>query len=168
MPQVIGLTAAAQQVKSAVPREAGEWNEEKFLEALRSNRNVDEANVVERILRRAEEEGWAIWWGRGALQGSLFLGFRRDNFAKGDYWLVSFWTPGRVEVQFKTLRSRPPFDKEDLRRELMQRFNQLPGVQLDAQNIGGLPSFQIAALTDDAAFAQLFEVLKWLQEQMTS
>ena len=67
----------------------------------------------------------------------------------------------RIEVVFQWLRTRRPFDEEQLREEFRQLCNRTPGVDLPAVKIGLRPSFPLSVLADDEARERLQDALEW-------
>ena len=71
------------------------------------------------------------------------------------------------EVVFQHLSSRAPFDDIQLREELRQRLNKIPGVDLPASKINLRPAFPLARLADPAALGLFIETLDWFQHEAT-
>jgi len=68
---------------------------------------------------------------------------------------------GRIEVPFRRMRLRPPFDDITVRKELRQRLNAVPGIKLPAGKIGMRPSFEVNLLADAFVAAEVTDVLEW-------
>jgi hypothetical protein len=62
------------------------------------------------------------------------------------HWIISVWTYGRLEVQFQMMASKPPFSDLALRRELLARLNEIPGVQFGDEVLERRPSIQLSVL----------------------
>ena len=70
-------------------------------------------------------------------------------------------TPASAAIQFMFM-NQPPFDDLDQRRELLRRFNELPGVELPPDSITRRPRIPLSQLAADPNFAAGFEgVLDW-------
>jgi hypothetical protein len=78
---------------------------------------------------------------------------------------ISIWTYGRIEVQFQWMKVRPPFSDEIKRRELCDRLNQIPGVEIPDDAITRRPSIPLEVLTKDTVLRQFLDVLDWYIEQ---
>ena len=77
-------------------------------------------------------------------------------------WPIAIYPrTGSVEVVFQHLSRRPPFDDLSLRRELLDRLNQIDGINLPAAKLSMRPSFPITALGSQSAVAAAGEVLEW-------
>ncbi|MGZ4852968.1 MAG: hypothetical protein ACXV3D_07255 [Halobacteriota archaeon] len=108
VPRVMGLTARSADVKRLGKREKKKWDEASFFEALSAEHETD-APTARRILEWAQKLGLRIWWGEGATWGSYYPMIDYNGMA---YWTISVWTYGTIEIQFETLKTRPPFDDE--------------------------------------------------------
>ena len=53
-----------------------------------------------------------------------------------------------------------------MRRELVRRLNQIPNVSVPEGNLGGLPSFPLATLTDGAALRAFLSTLEWFYAEV--
>jgi hypothetical protein len=159
VPRVVGQTAQAQGKKTTAVRESRQWDQTSFLEDLSRRHGADAAQVAAKTLAWARSRGLRLWWGKGDKDGSCFPMF---DYQREQYWLVSLWTYGRCEVQFQMMASKPPFADEAKRLELLDRFNQIPGLNLPQDGIHRRPSFPLALLKDEPALNQFLEVLDWM------
>ena len=82
------------------------------------------------------------------------------------YWLISFWTYGRLNVLFQQMATKPPFDDEALRVDLLRRVNDILDVNLPPDGINRLPAFPIAVLKTGTRLEQFLGVLDWIVEQV--
>jgi len=60
------------------------------------------------------------------------------------------------------MKSRPPFDQEEKRRELRCRLNQIPSVDLPETAIALRPTIPLSTFSDKAAMNQLMGILDWV------
>lgn len=58
---------------------------------------------------------------------------------------------GKIEMHFAALSQRPPFDALQLRRDLRDRLNQLPGVEISDDKLNSRPPIPMITLADAAA-----------------
>ncbi len=141
------------------------WDWDSFREDLGSRRGSDLVRVAQSILEWAESRGLRPWWGHGLKQGSFFPVIDCGPIAHST---VAVWTYGSVEVQFQTLKARPPFDDEAKRLELLHRLNDIPGVSIPETEIGHRPSFPLSALVEEQTQAQFLAVLNWVLDEIRS
>jgi hypothetical protein len=164
---VIGLTAGAEQRKksSSGARESKQqWNEAMFFTALQeSQRGNDAATAARKILEWAVGQQLRISWGSGTGNAS-FIPILDQGGLK--YSVIAVSTRGSIELRFKMLKSRPPFDDEARRLELLTRFNSIPGISLLPDAIDGNLNISLAVLEDEAAMAQFLDALTWAFDQI--
>jgi hypothetical protein len=165
VPKVVGQTAEAQRAKSSGSRAERQWDEPSFFQELEARRGADEARVARQILDWADSTLGQVWWGRGARSGSFVPTLPHKG---RNHQLFAVWTYGTVEIYFYWYQSKPPFDSEEKRRELLDRLNAIPGVSLPPDAIGRRPGIPLAVLTDEAALEQLLAVLGWVAEEIQS
>jgi hypothetical protein len=163
VPRVIGQTAEAEKKKKTSGLSEKQWDEASFLEALRHRRGQEDADVARTILSWTKKNDLRIWWGRGAKDGSFFPMMDWKGTKNS---VISVWTYGRLEVQFQTMKERPPFDSEAKRHELRERLNRIPGVEIPADAITRRPSILLSTLADKAALTQFHEVLDWFVSEV--
>ena len=152
-PRIYGQESAT---RKRLADDAPQWDEERFLAALADDDASRE--ITRAVLAWVADHGLRVWYGHGRLQGSLY-----PIIDFGDRWypLFGLWTSGRVELEFGTLKSRPPFDRREVRLEFIRRLEAIPGVQIPVSRADVHPSFAMALLSDEAARTTLFEVLEW-------
>ena len=165
VPRLIGQMVEAQQKKSAAARAGKRWDENTFMSDLEARRGAAETEVARKILRWATEKRLRIWWGKGKQDGSFFPMLEHEGTW---HWLISVWTYGRVEVQFQMMRSRPPFDAEPKRLDLLQRLNDIPNVSIPRDGITRRPSIPLSLFLDESALNQFLTTLDWIFREITT
>ena len=164
VPQLIGLTARAEQKRSpsSIP---SPWTEDRFFEVLGSAKGEVQAGIARQILSWSGATGTRLDWGRGTTLGSFTPVLRHE---KVDHFLFSVLTTGQVETQFQYYRSRPPFTAEEKRRELLERLNTIPGVAIPADAISRRPSFALSLLEPVASMSAFLATFEWFIREVTS
>lgn len=163
VPRVVGQTAEAQQKKAPGSAGARQWDEALFLQVLESRRGPKEAAVARHVLDWAKNEGLRIWWGKGRQDGSFFP---LIDHTGGTFWTISVWTYGRLEIQFQMMLTKPPFNDEAKRLELLRRLNELPEVSIPPDVITRRPSIRLQLLQDAKVLGRFIDVLRWVCEQV--
>jgi hypothetical protein len=159
VPTLIGETAAA-AARKGVRSEGREWDEASFFSDLEARRGAVETAVVRRLFAWASDQGLRLYFGKGATTGSFVPTY---DGKRNSYWLATFWTNGQVEIAFQWLRLRPPFDEIEMRQNLLERLNAIPGVSLPADSLDRRPSFMLDALgTNPNAADDLIGVYEWM------
>jgi len=76
------------------------------------------------------------------------------------------WTTGYVEIYFQWHAYKNPFDKDELRLEMLEKFNQIEGISLDNEDINKRPSVRFEVLDKGDRLNQFFEVMNWFIEKV--
>ena len=130
----------------------------RFFEQLDAAQDEPTALGVREAMTHWEGLGGYLSLG-AASQTTCFLMLERDE---GDIWPLAIYpVGGAVEVVFQHLSRRPPFDDPSLRRELMDRLNQIDGIRLAEAKLAMRPSFPAAVLAEKANIDKLNAVLFW-------
>ena len=137
VPRLIGYTAHAERVKSTGADKS--WDEECFTEELEAKQDADAAATVRKIQEWAQDTLSRSEWQRNG-QHAVFhpcLNHKGvPNFS------LRVGTDGRFGVVFQWLNAgKPSFGDEKKREELLHRLNEIPGVDIPAHRIIGVPAF---------------------------
>jgi hypothetical protein len=157
VPEVIGQTE-----KSLPPIK---WDEPSFLQEMAAKRGPIEVEVARAILNWAKENADRIWWGEGKKLGSLTPIVGHKGIPHYPIYVV---TNGFVYVNFYYLKMKSPFDSEDLRRDLLRRINEAPGVDLPQDSIAKGPPISLKILGDRNALEKFLNALTWAVQQIRS
>lgn len=163
VPRVVGQTAGAEKKKSGGRSGRGQWDESTFFQALEAKHSAAEVEVARKILAWARPKTTRIWWGRGIRDGSFVPTLNHNG---KDYPLFVVWTLGSIETYFQHYRSRPPFDAEERRLELLERHNEISGISLPTEAINRRPTFSLALLQDEAALQQFLAIYDWVIQEI--
>ena len=157
-PRVIGQTVAA-RTRKAGSTPGRPWDEPRFLAALEENEGPEARLVAENLIAWCRERGMEDSWGKGAQSGSYF-----PFVTQGEHWYVPFalWTTGELETQFQHIKSRPAFASAEMRKQLRQRFNELPSVDLPPDGVEKRPSFPMSVLNDPASMTSFKSTVDWM------
>jgi hypothetical protein len=163
IPRVYGLTSAAQVRKKVSLTETRQWDEESFMADLASNASVDVLQVARDLLQWARDHGCEIWWGKGRTLGG-FVPILVVNGVR--HQLFEVWSSGLFETFFQHWAKKPPFQEERQRREILDRFSGIPGVNLPADSVEKRPSIPLKAFTSPPAWEALMNLLNWMVEEI--
>ena len=72
--------------------------------------------------------------------------------------LFASWTDSRIEMQFGSMKNRPPFEAA----ELLLRLNDIPSVQIEPTSLAGYPNIPFAALRPKDSLEEFFEAKEWV------
>lgn len=161
IPRVIGRTEEATVRKEI--RTKKQWDWDSFFKDLESRRGPEEVDIAKKILEWTKDKLPRLWWGRGNFDGSVFPIFDCNNIV---YYPIAIWSYGKIEVQFKPLQSRPPFDTESKRNELLDRLNQIPDFDIPVDAIVRFPKVDLSALKNGDSLKQFLDVLDWVVQEV--
>ena len=104
-----------------------------------------------------------LWLGEGKVDGSLSPLVRMSDGRT--FFPFILWTYGKIEMHFAALSQRPPFDALQLRRDLRDRLNQLPGVEISDDKLAGRPPIPMLTLADGAGRDHFIKTMDWVLDQ---
>jgi hypothetical protein len=140
------------------------WTEESFLAELSAQRGVREAEVVRQLLNWLKPQMTRIWFGAGK-RGSIVPVFKHLGV---EHFLFALWTTGTVEIYFQWHKHKPPFDSEEKRLELLNKLNQIDGVDISPDRISARPSIPLSLLVDKKEYQKFVDIYKWFIEEVKS
>lgn len=73
-----------------------------------------------------------------------------------------------VEIQFQYLKEYQPFAEREMRVELANRLNDIPGINIPNNKLDLRPSFPITVLTNQEGLKSFLAVLDWIVDQYRS
>lgn len=135
-----------------------------FAEQLNVLQDSRTAGATLELLNRWTALGGTLLYGSGA-ETSCFLMARERGHQEGDIWPATIYPSGKFEVVFQHLATRAPFDAVELRDQLRQRLNELPGIDIPAAKLTLRPSFSLRVLTSTGTTEALVRHLEWFYEQ---
>src|SRR5262249_18624119 len=123
-----------------------------------------EAAVARSIEAWATKQMPRFSFGTGKVDGSFIPVL---DYNGHPHYPIALYTRGSIEIQFMFLKS-PPFDDLDLRRELLRRLNDGPGVAFPDDAITRRPSIAMEALCEHATLDRFLAVFDWFCETVRS
>lgn len=138
------------------------WDETSFFTELEKTRGKEEVKIARKIFEWAKENMSYIEWGTGKTYGSCLPVIKIGNV---EYWPFSLWTYGKIEIHFQYMKDKPPFNNVELRRKLLERLNNISGVDIPIDSIERRPSIPLSVFKDEKKLRQLLSIFEWLIEQ---
>ena len=161
VPRLIGETQAARRAKGRTQRTA--WDHDSWITAYRQARGEHETAVIQRLLTWASEHDppLEISFGTAAKDPGAMIRIRISGLTTL-FGLYRGWREGRVEVHFGYIKSLPPFDDKQRRRDLQARLQEIPEVKIDDRKLDKYPSFPVAAITNPDSFNSFVKTIEWI------
>lgn len=75
---------------------------------------------------------------------------------------------GYVEIWFTHLANNQPFASMDLREELRQRLNHIPGIDIPKDRVSGKPKFPLRAIASKTSLSEFKDVVIWMRDLVQS
>ncbi|MDI9365462.1 MAG: hypothetical protein QM541_10955 [Flavobacterium sp.] len=157
VPRVIGMTSNAQSIKGKQKNTEEHWTEQTLNAELLNLRGQKEVETARKILEWIKPKVTYFYYGVGR-RGSVapILKWKTTSI-----FCFAIWTDGAVEIYFQHMKSRPPFDNEEKRLELLDRLNQIKGVNIPREKVNARPSFPISLLTDKTELQKFIDTFNW-------
>ena len=165
VPRLLGQTVAIQQKKSTAQAK-GQWDETSFFKDMAQTHEEKQAEIARQIVEWARPQVDYFYWGEGKLHAAC-VPILYHNGIKHQLFAIRAQS-GTVQIYFKWYAQKPPFEAEDKRLELLQRLNQIPGVEIPVTAINRQPSIALSALADKSALEQFTQAFGWFIAQVRS
>jgi hypothetical protein len=166
VPRVIGQIAEPKQPTTSVRSPGRQWDEQSFFAALATDNPAEVVSVVREIMEWVQRNGWQPRYGQGSTRASSNPAFECNGRLYNPLYLSA--SSGRLQVNFGWLKSRPPFDRQELRRGLLARLNQIDDIDLPPDSIESWPAFELALLIPESSLRQFLDVLAWVADEVRS
>ena len=119
--------------------------------------------VAEGLLREFEGMGCWIYWGRGRKQA----GFVPTYTGAHCHQLCAVYIyDSHISIEIYFEHFKPPFNSKEKQQELMERFNEIPGIHITADRMGKRPSFNCAVLKEPENFKKFIAVYRDMLEEI--
>lgn len=162
VPRVLGQTTTADTTKGVNKGKESSWTEETFFTELTLHRGTVEAEVARQLLNWLKPQMTRIWFGSGR-RGSMVFIF---NHLGVEHFLFALWTTGTVEIYFQWHKNRPPFDSNQNRLELLNKLNEIKGVNISVDKISARPNIPLSLLTDKIEYQKFICIYKWFIDEV--
>ena len=153
VPKLIGKTASAVQVKQKQQR--FKWDEDTFLDRVSNISGEAIASVCQNLLTRFRDLDCRIYWGEGSKQAG-FVPIYDGKFAHQLLAVYSYGSTTKVEIYFQHFKG--PFRSDAKKRELLAKFNSIPGIQIPDNAITRRPSLDCKLFLDKNNFERFMDI----------
>ncbi len=136
--------------------------ERRFHSLLLENQRPVAVRAVQTLIDAWSAAGGDLFWGSGTDTSCSLLTWDESVNADWRWAIVLYPLSGRAEVVFQHMARRPPFDDVALRRELLHKFNAIPGIDLPEDSLNRRPSFPLDVLVGDGG-ERVRQVLLWFR-----
>ena len=161
VPRVIGQTIEAQNKKS-IAGEGSSWDRDSLLAAIETRSGNAARVLANQIIDWAESKKLQMYWGKGKVFGSFVPYFKYNGQTFIPFTMYSY---GKIEIPFGILRTRPPFNQDFKRVELLNMLNEVSGVNLPADSISKRPTVLIAEIAKQDSLFRLLACFEWAMKE---
>ena len=162
VPTVYGQTQAAVQKRAPAGRQ---WDEASFFDTLAATVGSREVEVARAVFNWMREGNRQLVYGTGQ-SGSVYPLLRPAGVRINPVYLTS---NGKIYIQFGALQDKPVFGEIEARRALMERLNNIVGVNLTEADLAKYPAITLATIASDPeGLSKLLGVLRWMDSQMAA
>lgn len=155
VPRVIGHT----KNPPTPPPEKRQWDASSFIKEIETKYSPEAAKVASLILEWSTIQRLQIQWGTGRTSGSFAPKVNHQGKIRTFFRI---WTNATVEI----LAYEPPFNLEDNKAELLNRFKSSVGTSVSVNPYCWYIPF--SALKDEIVFRQFLSALAWAIHEIQS
>lgn len=163
VPRVLGQTESARQKKSSGTNAGKQWDESMFMAALEERSGAGSRKVAEDILHWISPQVTYVWWGTGSKEGGIVPTIKHGETK---YHVCRMATQGWFVFRFDWLYKKPPFSDEAVRRQLLAKINEIPGVNFGENVLTKRAKISFDKLNTSDALEKLKSTVAWLIEQV--
>ena len=161
VPKLIGKTASSVQVKQK--QQQFKWDEEAFLDRVIGISGNEIASLCQSILNNFRDMGCRIYWGEGSKQAGFVPIY--DGINKHQLLAVySYGSTTKIEIYFQHFKE--PFRSEEKKKELIAKFNSIPGVQIPQDAITRRPSLDCKLFINRNNFEKFLQIYKEILDEI--
>jgi hypothetical protein len=163
-PRVLGQTQEAVQRKGGTSP-GRKWDEASYFAEIERLYPPEAAAVVWRFYEWNLSKGYRVVWGTGKVNGSFGA---RVPVGNTEYVPAVCYTAGGIEFELYWMRTWPPFDDIEMRREFVRRLNRVPGANIPEDDFtleNKRPAVRFGAFASDDAFGMLTDAIEWFEAE---
>jgi phosphoglycolate phosphatase-like HAD superfamily hydrolase len=162
VPVVFGQTREAIGRKEAV--RGSRWTEDRLMTAFEDKFSPEVCSIAAAVMNWMKGTGLPIVFGTGRENGSAYPLLKPSGVAINPAYLS---TEGKIWLQFKSLEGKPVFGDLNQRRELLKRFAEIGGTDLQESSLNGWASVPLALVAaDSSGSTKLVSALDWMVQQV--
>ncbi|QDT71720.1 PDDEXK family nuclease [Lacipirellula limnantheis] len=156
----VRLREKAQKTRLA---KSSQLTEARLFEQLTAQHGDAAGRAARALLDWVEPQVSYIYWGTGDKRAGA-VAIRTVNGVR--YHVVRIGYQGGIVFLIDRLHRKPPFDQPEMQRELVERMNEIEGVELSPDFLRCRPRIDVGQLTDPQQFSQIKEFLAWVMSHI--
>jgi Uncharacterized conserved protein len=143
---------------------------DRFVTQLTEAQSASAVHGMLELIRFWRSIGGELGFGQQAETSCFFMARRGKRHLGGNgIWPFTVYPKaGTIEVVFQYLKDRPPFDRLDLRQELRNRLNRIPGIDISEDRLHLRPSFRVTVLESEENQDAVADVLRFFMNEVVA
>jgi len=137
---------------------------DRFVRQLGDSKPATVAHATMDLIGSWSALGGELAYGRSAQTTCKLV--TRNGAGERTWPMVIYPVDGQLEISFKPMSTRRPFDDTSVRHEMRHRLNEIYGVEIEADRIDLFPTVDLDMVVDVTARNQLVETLAWFLKQV--
>jgi len=143
-------------------REDRKWDEKSFYSRYAELHSPEMLQACQKLCDLLKAGVKKIEFGAGKENGNFTPCYDDE---RGKQRVVNISTNGRIGIGFGGMKA-PPFSDIALRKEFLERLNQVPGINLSIDNYTQWPNFKLSEVVGNNGLDKLIEVVDWARKQI--
>lgn len=156
VPRIIGQSYETQQ-KETTSASSSSQTEKNFFDVVRAECDPDAEQVARRLLEWCRARFTRIWFGSGNFGSFVPV----INQSGRDHQPFAVFPKGSIEIYFYWFQYKEPFSNLELRNELREMLNSIPGVSITEDKLAKRPNIKIDLLKPEPSFQLFTEIFDW-------
>jgi hypothetical protein len=162
VPTVYGQTQEASSRRGAG---GTQWDWERIYDKLEHTVGPKELEIAQKIYEWMRKDGnRELNFGTGKENGSVYPAFKVKGVNINPVYLL---TDGKLWFQFGSLEGKPVFGSTEARRELINQFNGVKGINFTDNDLKKYPGIALSTIAaDPEGEDKLLRALAWMESQI--
>ena len=135
------------------------WDEAKFFPELKNKAGEKAAEIAKELLEWSRPLVDYVWFGEGESIGSFTPTVKVE---REKYHLFAVKTHGKIVFRFSELKHRRNFQDDRSRLSLLEKLNQIPGVNFPLENLQGHHKIPLRLLEPPESLDQFKDTILWM------
>ncbi|MDW3652755.1 MAG: hypothetical protein R8P61_37095 [Bacteroidia bacterium] len=171
VPKVLGKSVksdASKRIRSSVSTEI---SEDEYWRVFQVHSGKALLQIGQRIIDGIKDYKDYYWFGGSGIvsgYGHSMVPVKKANFPNSNrinIYPIALWTNGSVEISLQYFKGRGHFDLEENQKELIDRLNEIEGVDIGYEKIFKRPSINLGLFSEPNVLAKFIELIRWVFEK---
>lgn len=171
VPKVIGKTTKSDSIKKSRRVISKSINLDEFYEVFAKHSGKNNMKLAREIINELESFKDYYYFGGSGIEHGIGHSILPTTYAKFNnkrkkIYPFSIWTSGVIEVHLQYLKGRGDFGNEDKQKIIIDKLNEIEGVNINYDKVFKKPNLSIALLENTINKSKFISLLKWIYEEL--